>query len=202
MTLKIRAFVDYVCPYCFIAETPLLEAVEGKDISVEWIPFELHPLPDSTPTPEMLSIEENWEEHVYPTAEKYGVQITLPQVSPQPHTHLAFQGMQYAKQFGIAKAYNLRVFEAYFQEGMDISQIDVLTQLATDIGLNGQEFRTALETEAYKEIHKRALFQSYYEANITAVPTFLIGQYRVSGLVPREKLEEIIDMAIKLDSTD
>ncbi|OMF66253.1 hypothetical protein [Paenibacillus glucanolyticus] len=35
-------------------------------------------------------------------AERMGVPITLPHVSPQPYTRLAFQGCQYAKENGKA----------------------------------------------------------------------------------------------------
>lgn len=30
MALKIRVYSDYVCPYCFLAEKPLQEAIRGK----------------------------------------------------------------------------------------------------------------------------------------------------------------------------
>jgi predicted DsbA family dithiol-disulfide isomerase len=59
-----------------------------------------------------------------------------PPVSPQPHTHLAFEGYQYAKQYGKGNEYNHRVLEAFFVEGQDIGQIDVLTRRAGEVGLN------------------------------------------------------------------
>ena len=52
MTVTIWVYSDYVCPYCFLAEFPLKEAVEGKDVTVEWMPFELRPEPTPTLTPE------------------------------------------------------------------------------------------------------------------------------------------------------
>jgi hypothetical protein len=33
-----------------------------------------------------------WQQSVYPIARRMGVPIKLPEVSPQPHTHLAFEG--------------------------------------------------------------------------------------------------------------
>jgi predicted DsbA family dithiol-disulfide isomerase len=49
-----------------------------------------------------------------------GVPIKMPKVSPQPHTHLAFEGYQYAKEYGKGNEYNHRVLEAFFVEGQDI----------------------------------------------------------------------------------
>jgi predicted DsbA family dithiol-disulfide isomerase len=62
-----------------------------------------------------------------------GVPIVLPSVSPQPHTHLAFEGFQYAKEHGKADEYNHRVLEAFFREGRDIGDIGVLTTLAGEV---------------------------------------------------------------------
>ena len=49
--LTIKVYSDFVCPYCFLAEFPLQEAVRGKDAAVEWLPFELRPDPVPTPPP-------------------------------------------------------------------------------------------------------------------------------------------------------
>jgi 2-hydroxychromene-2-carboxylate isomerase len=85
------------------------------------------------------------------------VPITLPPVSPQPHTHLAFEGYQYAKEQGKGNEYNHRVLEAFFVERKDIGQIDVLTRLAGEVGLNEKEFEEALGTRKYREAHRLTL---------------------------------------------
>ncbi|QPA31781.1 hypothetical protein [Thermaerobacillus caldiproteolyticus] len=41
MSLKIRIYSDFVCPFLFYWKNPLMEAVNGKDIEIEWMPFEL-----------------------------------------------------------------------------------------------------------------------------------------------------------------
>jgi predicted DsbA family dithiol-disulfide isomerase len=52
MTVKIKVFSDYVCPYCFLAEFPLAAPMQDKDVEVEWLPFELRPAPQPTLKPE------------------------------------------------------------------------------------------------------------------------------------------------------
>jgi predicted DsbA family dithiol-disulfide isomerase len=69
-----------------------------------------------------------------------GVEIKLPQVSPQPHTHLAFEVFQYAREHGKGNEYNHGVLKAFFVEGQDIGQIDVLTRLAGEVSLDRHEF--------------------------------------------------------------
>jgi predicted DsbA family dithiol-disulfide isomerase len=157
------------------------------------MPFELRPEPNPTLRPEDDYLQSAWRHSVYPLAERMGVKIVLPKVSPQPHAHLAFEGYQYAKEHGKGKAYNHRVLEAFFQEGKDIGSIDVLTKLAGDVELNEDEFRQALETRKYREAHEQALRHAYNEMGITGVPAFVIGPHFLTGLQTKETLERLIE---------
>jgi predicted DsbA family dithiol-disulfide isomerase len=124
------------------------------------------------------------------------VPITLPPVSPQPHTHLAFEGYQYAREHGKGNDYNHRVLQAFFVEGQDIGSIDVLTKLAGEVGLDQAEFEEALRTRKYREAHRQALRHAYEEAGISGVPAFFIGENRLEGLQSRETLERAIEEAM------
>jgi len=120
-----------------------------------------------------------------------GLPMILPRVSPQPHTHLAFEGFQYAREHGKPREYNHEVFKAFFQEEQDIGDVEVLARIAGNAGLDAADFRRALETRAYKDAHQQALARAR-EARIQAVPTIVIGRRVISGLAPRETLEQII----------
>src|SRR5262245_2324947 len=130
------------------------------------MPFELRPEPHPTLRPEGEYLQRAWQQSVYPIARRMGVPIHLPPVSPQPHTHLAFEGFQYAKDHGQGNDYNHRVLEAFFREGLDIGDIDVLTKLAGAVGLDQKEFEEALRTRKYQEAHRRALHHAYEEAGV------------------------------------
>ncbi|MBM7663035.1 putative DsbA family dithiol-disulfide isomerase [Bacillus mesophilus] len=156
------------------------------------MPYELRPFPAETLKPEGEYLQSAWENSVYPMADHYGIKMVLPKVSPQPYTHLAFEGYQFAKEQGKANDYNHRMFIAFFQDELDIGDIDVLTKLAGEVGLNQNEYRKALETRKYKETHQKALKHAYHEADIQAVPTFIIGETIVQGARPKETLEKII----------
>jgi predicted DsbA family dithiol-disulfide isomerase len=161
------------------------------------MPFELRPEPHPTLRPEGDYLQRAWQQSVYPLARRMGVPITLPPVSPQPHTHLAFEGYQYAKAHGKGNDYNHRVLEAFFVEGQDIGQIDVLTKLACEVGLNEQEFEEELRTRKYREAHQQALRHAYREAGITGVPMFVIGSQVLTGLQDRQTLEAVIEEELK-----
>jgi predicted DsbA family dithiol-disulfide isomerase len=193
MSLPIQVYSDYVCPFCFLAEKPLEEAVEGKDVRVEWRPFELRPAPHPTLRPEGDYLQTAWRESVYPLAERMGVKIVLPRVSPQPHTGLAFEGFHYAREHGRGDDYNHRMFTAFFQDEKDIGDLDVLTGLAAEVDLDAEDFRSSLESGRYQEAQRAALRHAYEEAGITSVPTLVIGDRALAGLPRSDALARIID---------
>ncbi|MBT2703973.1 DsbA family protein [Chryseobacterium sp. ISL-80] len=175
-----------------MAEFPLKEAIDGKDVELEWMPFELRPYPNKTLKPEEHYLQSTWKQSVYPMAERMGVEIVLPDVSPQPYTHLAFEGYQYAKEQGKGNEYNDHMLKAFFQRGLDIGDVEILTMLAGEVGLDQDEYRHALESRKYKEAHRQALNHAYNEVDITAVPTFIVGDRVVPGMRSKEALEQII----------
>ena len=157
------------------------------------MPYELRPFPSETLKPEGEYLQSTWKSNVYPMAASMGVKIQLPKVSPQPHTHLAFEGFQYAKEKGKGNEYNHRVFTAFFQDELDIGDVDVLTAIIGALDLPENEFREALQIRKYKEIHQKELQHAYYEANIQAVPTFFIGDIELPGVRSKEVLERAIN---------
>src|SRR5215204_5868706 len=54
----------------------------GKDVEVEWMPFELRPYPNETLRSEGVYLQRAWRQSVYPLAQKMGVPIKLPAISP------------------------------------------------------------------------------------------------------------------------
>ena len=170
--------------------------MRGKAVEVEWMPFELRPEPHETLRPEGDYLQRAWQQSVYPLARRMGVPITLPPVSPQPHTHLAFEGYQFAREHGKENEYNHRVLTAFFVEGRDIGDIGVLASLADEVGLDRAGFETALRDRAYREVHRRALRHANEEAGATGVPLFVIGDRVLTGLQDKETLESAIDAAL------
>jgi predicted DsbA family dithiol-disulfide isomerase len=66
--------------------------------------------------------------------------------------------------------------------------------LAEAIGLNGAEFKAALETRKYKTVHQQAL-EYARKLEIHSVPTFMIGDRVFSGVLSQESLEQAISTA-------
>lgn len=200
MSLKIRFVSDYVCPYCLAAKVPLLEAIKGKDIEVEWLPYEL----TQEPAPRVDTYHDDvrkakWADSLVPVIQALGIDMKLPpKVIPRPYTRLAFEGYYFASEHGCGDVYNDRIYTAYFTEEQDIGNLDVLCSIADEIGLNKAEFQKALEAGTYKQIQKDAITYAHQELNIQSVPTIFIGETKVEGgIFTKEGFEQIIEEALK-----
>lgn len=195
-TVKVTVWSDFVCPFCLIAEQPLRQAVQAVEsagvlVEIEWMPFELRPHPTPTLRPEDPYLQTVWPQSVYPEARRFGVELKLPSVSPQPHTSLAWQGYQHAKAQGLGTAYNDVVLSAFFQQDRDIGRIEVLAALAAGIGLDAQAFTAALHDGRYRVAHASALAQARAEG-VNSVPAFRIGGRHLAGVQDAQVLAEAL----------
>lgn len=188
----LHVWIDFVCPYCFLAAGPLAEALDGLGLDIEWMPFELRPRPQPTLRPEDEYLQTVWPRSVYPLAARLGVYIRLPEVSPQPYSRLAFEGLQFAKDRGRTTEYVRAVLRGFFQRSLDIGDAGVLEMLAREAGLPGTAFRAALEERRYAAAHDAALALAH-RTRIRAVPTLIFGAHRFEGIPDPAALRRIIE---------
>lgn len=197
MHISVKIYSDYVCPFCFLAEKPLNQAIdslESADINVEWMPFELRPYPTPTLKPEGQYLKEAWKHSVYPMAKSMGIPIILPDVSPQPYTRLAFEGSIAASAQKKAKEYNHRIFSAFFQDGLDIGKQSILESCAADIGMDPHKFGLDLASGRFKSECERQLISGRELFQISSVPTFIINNdVRIAGVASKETLQSIFE---------
>jgi predicted DsbA family dithiol-disulfide isomerase len=128
--------------------------------------------------------------------------MKLPTVSPYPYTNLAFQGLEFAKDHGKADEYNDAVFRAFFQQSRDIGCIDVLADIAKEVGLDPEQFRAALEQGTYRDRVQQLLRTAYEQVGVTAVPTMIIGRQRLEGLYPAETMRQVIESELAHEAAE
>jgi predicted DsbA family dithiol-disulfide isomerase len=160
------------------------------------MPFELRPHPTPTLRPEGRYLQEAWRNAVYPLAERMGVPIRLPAVSPQPYTRLAFEGLEFAKDHGAADEYNSGVMRGFFQGSEDIGDPEVLIRITSAAGLKPDAFRIALEQRTYADRVSRLLRHANEDVQVTGVPLFVIGNQRMSGVQSKAALESAIERVL------
>lgn len=190
---NITIYSDYVCPFCLLAEQVVSDAIGEKNISINWQAFELRPYPVPTLKPEDSYLPTIWQQSVYPLAKRLGVAMQLPTISPQPRTAKAFELLVMAQDKGLDHEYSMRALRAFFQENQDIGNTEILVRLATEVGLNANDARSALNNGIYAERHREALRHAREDMTITSVPTIVIGKQVFRGTPSIEQLRQAID---------
>tara|TARA_Y100000994_G_scaffold249599_1_gene262444 strand:+ start:5330 stop:5899 length:570 start_codon:yes stop_codon:yes gene_type:complete len=83
------------------------------------------------------------------------------------------------------------LYTAYFVEGKNIGDIDVLLEITKKAGLSIVAAGEVIEKRSYKEIVDSDWAKSR-QYGVTGVPTFVANGYGVVGAQPYESLEELI----------
>lgn len=192
--IKIQVWTDFVCPFCLLGESIIEKAIEGLNVELEWMPFELRPYPTPTLKPEDEYLPRVWKASVYPMAERLGVPIQLPTVSPQPYTRKAFLGLQYAKQQGKGNEYATAVMKAFFQQNQNIGEDEILKKILQNLGMNPaglDEFVNSAQANAQHD----ADLQYAKQVGIQAVPSLAVGAQFFSGVPSVKALRDAISHA-------
>lgn len=163
---------------------------------MEWLPFELRPYPHETLSPHSDYIQKAWHQSILPLAEQLDVTMNLNLTDPQPHTHLAHEGLLFAKEYEKGNEYAHLVFRAFYEDGVNIGDIQELRKLAEAADLPGEAFEKALQERTYSASRETSLRQAYADG-IQAVPAFFIGKEKMTGLQSQEAYEQALARAEK-----
>lgn len=193
MTTKVDVFVDYVCPFCFLVEDAVKELERDRDVEVTIRPFELRPDPVPTLCPEDDYLPRVWKASVYPMANRLGVPMTLPSISPQPRTEKAFMVLQLAQEQGLAEAYSEAMFVAFFQDDRDIGEDEVIIDVATSVGLPRAEVVEALHSEERRAQQRADQDYAVRVVGIDAVPGIVVDGQVLRGVPSAARLKKVVD---------
>src|SRR5690606_13154515 len=98
----------------------------------------------------------------------------------------AHQLIQFAKTKGLDDEAEERLFKAFFTEGKSIADIETLTHLGKEIGLDETELQTAYTDDKYAYLVKQDIQQAQ-QIGVRGVTFFVIDRkYAISGAQPAE----------------
>lgn len=211
--LRIDIVSDVVCPWCIIGLKQVEKALTlvGQDIAAEtyWHPFELNP--------NMPPEGEDTAEHI---ARKYG---STPDQSRINRSRLSDIGnsvgfaFNYGDGMRIYNTFNahklltifgsergwraqtklkMALFTAYFQDRRDVSDIDVLCDIAEAQGMD-RDVALAWINDAALTTSVRAEMAHWTDQNITGVPAIIFDQkYMVPGAQSSETFADVINKVL------
>ncbi len=196
MPTTVDVFIDYVCPFCFLIEPAIEELKRDRDVEVTVRPFELRPDPVPTLRPEDAYLPRVWRDAVYPVAERVGISVRLPSVSPQPRTEKAFLVLQLAQEQDLADAYSRAMFQAFFQDNRDIGDEEVIVEIAEKLGLDAASVRAAMADPERLRQHQAHLTYALETVGVTAVPAILMNGLLLQDFPSATRLRHAVDASI------
>lgn len=195
--MKIEIYSDVICPWCFIGKRRLEQALErvgsAQPAQVLWRPFELNPTMPKEGLDRRTYLEAKFggaealqamEDRVAQAGEAEGIEFAFDRIARTPNTFDAHRLIWFAGQQGCQDEVVEALFYSYFTLGRDIGNLDSLTEVAADSGLNREEVRVFLANDrAVQEV--RTEEATGHRLGIRGVPYFLLnGSFSISGAQP------------------
>ena len=169
------------------------------NVKVEWVHFPLHP--DTPAEGRALadlfagrSPEQRKAMHAQMKARMEAEGLPYGDRTMTYNSRLAQELGKWADTQPGGEAIHDALFRAYFVEARDISQPDVLLEIAQQVGLPVDGAREVLEKRTFKDAVD-ADWKLSRQYGITGVPTFVVGRHGVVGAQPYETLEQLLEEA-------
>ena len=210
--MRIDVYSDTVCPWCFLGKRRLELAVASRpqyDTQIRWRPFELTPeIPlDGVPRTAFLASRGMTPERTADVDAELmrlgaasGIQFRFDLIQRIPNTRFSHLLLAYAGRHGRQSEAMDRIMRGYFEEGVNIGDIEELVRLGAEIGLRESELRHALIIRSGQdgvvaaERHAMVL-------GITGVPSFIFdGQYTISGAQEVAIFAQVLDQVAQFAS--
>ncbi len=204
-TVSVEIWSDVVCPWCYIGKRRFEKAVdELKDevqIDVVYRAYQLDPTASpgkAAPVIEAYAKKFGGPEraeqiigHVTSVAAEEGLDFHMERAL-RANTLLAHRLLWLAEATGHQCALKERLLQAYFVDGLNVGDPDVLAQCAAEVGMPHDEVRAFLDSDdGVAEV--RAQLEFAAQAEITAVPTFVLdGKWAVPGAQDPDTFVQVI----------
>ena len=193
MALKVTVFSDYICPFCYIGKARIDKLQKEFDLDVEWKGFEIHPeTPSGGQTLEEFGIPKDYIEMAKRNLENLAKDANLDLKERQniSNSNLALRIAEFAKEKGEFNKFHNMIFRAYWQEGKDIGDSEILFDIIEKIGLYKNDLKIYLKSNKSKEKLDTYL-KEVRDRGITGVPTFIVGDTLVVGAQPYDELKKV-----------
>ena len=192
--LKIDIVSDVVCPWCVIGFINLQKAIKELNdqikFEISWKPYELHPEIPQNGYDKKLYLEQKFGDlsgrqspykQIEEIGNSLGFEFNFSKTERIPNTFNAHRLLWKSKQEGLQTELSEALFKAYFTDGRDVGSIEVLSDIAHEVGMKKKEIKNFLNSkEGGQETADEEM--NFIEKSIGAVPTYFINnKYIIQG---------------------
>jgi predicted DsbA family dithiol-disulfide isomerase len=210
--MQIEIWSDVVCPWCLIGKHRFDTALarfraanpEGPEVTVAYRAYQLDPrAPAGTTTSAMEGYARKFGgpeaaqrivDHLTSVAQSDGLELRLDRAQ-RANTVLAHRALWMAGQQSTGHQATLKqlLMNAYFVDGHNVGDPDVVARLAGEAGLDATAVRQALDGDVGRTEVAEQLAQAV-ELGITGVPTYVFnGQWSVPGAQDIETFVRVLE---------
>ncbi|MFW9878062.1 MAG: DsbA family protein, partial [Candidatus Thorarchaeota archaeon] len=193
--LKVIAYSDYICPFCYIGYHRIEQLKKEFNLDVEWKPFEIHPeTPKGGAFTQDLSFPKGYLEMAFANVKRLADEdgLTLKFSEKLPNSRIALYMSEFARKKGKFEEFHKLVLESYWLEGKDIGDKNFLLNIAESVGLDKQELENYLDTNEPVETVQQSL-KEVRGYGINGVPAFIIEDRLIYGAQPYSVFKEVIN---------
>ncbi|MFU8881723.1 MAG: DsbA family oxidoreductase [Rhodobacterales bacterium] len=212
--VKLDIMSDPICPWCLIGKAQLDRALEARPdhpFIIEWHPFQLNPDMPAGGADRRAYLEQKFGgkeravqiyAQIAAHAQEAGIEINFEGIQRTPNTLDAHRLIHWAGIEGAQDRVVSSLMRAYFQEGRDIGDRDVLADIADSAGLDAAVIGKLLDSPADRD-DIIARDTAARDMGISAVPTFIVaGKHAVPGAQPTDVWLRVIDEIMSQDTAD
>jgi len=176
-----------------------------KDVVVNWSFFPLHP---ETPMQGRSLADlfkgresqvEAFQTQIKSIADEYGLPYSDRTMTY--NRRLAQESGRWADTVEGGDALHMKLYQAYFVENKNISDIDTLVQLAEEVGLDGDVARSVITERTFSDLVDED-WQRAREMGLNGVPTFVSNDLFVVGHQSYNVLQRFLDHLRKLQKEE
>ena len=206
--VQVDIISDVMCPWCIIGYRQLEQALGMTKMGarVRWHPFELNP--------DMPAEGENLRDHImrkYGSTEEQsaaaraqmkslgetlGIAFKFKDDSRIVNSFKAHQLLDLALSQGIQHPLKMAFFKAHFEDGLDVSDQEVLITIATETGLDRDACQQALDSGALVDQVREK--QSFWTSRgISGVPSMVFGgKFLVTGAQGAQNYADVLKRTV------
>lgn len=193
--MKVEIWSDVMCPFCYIGKRKFEKALEQfehrEEVQVVWKSFQLNPEMKAQPGKNInqylaeikgwsLEQAKSMNDRVTEMAKAVGLDYHLDK-AVVANSFDAHRLIQFAKKQGKGDELEEALFKAYFTEGKDTGDRNVLAGLAAAIGLDRKAVEAMFDSEDGVADVERDIYEAH-QIGVRGVPFFVLGErYAVSG---------------------
>jgi predicted DsbA family dithiol-disulfide isomerase len=209
--MEIQIWSDIMCPFCYIGKRRLEGALKQlnltDEVKITWKSFLLNPDMKTDPSRNSLkylaetkgwTMEQTQEmvQHVVDMAKEEGLEYNM-EDTKVANAMDAHRLIQLAKTLGKGDEVEERLFRAYFMEGKNIADKEVLVDLGEDVGISAERVRESLEKGEFTDRIRQDIQESQ-QIGVRGVPFFVFNnQYAVSGAQPVELFVQTMEKCLE-----